>query len=222
MKQKLFVFVVLFILNTNLFGQRQRGYENKDVANNPSTNGESRENTTLKPFDNRELETKIRAERLKREEREKKERAQRRKTRDKYERKAENQIEKERRDSDKEKREIREARNSANLSGCNPSDVFISPLSQKYSKYRESITIRIVNNTKNSVDIESSRGRDGVLVRNLCPNGSITVSFVYGMYLNPYQSENFELIAIGQGTRNVFSVYLNNYGNHYSRIWSIY
>jgi flagellar biosynthesis GTPase FlhF len=221
MKQKLFVFVVLFILNTNLFGQRQRGYENKDVANNPSTNGESRENTTLKPFDNRELETKIRAERLKREEREKKERAQRRKTRDKYERKAENQIEKERRNREKEEKEIREARMKANLIGCSLSSVYVNPKSQK--RYRAK-TIRISNNSSEFISITSTRGGDGILIGNLCPKGSVSISLIYNGDSDYYynSSQNFELIAAGYNFKRIFNVSINRYGNNdYSPFWEI-
>ncbi len=85
---------------------------------------------------------------------------------------------------------------SSRLVGCEPDTVEIFPLDQRFDPFAifpSMVRIRVVNTSSQPIDIETSFHGYGPLVRNLCPGGSLSLSFKLG---SMEESQQVPLTAI--------------------------
>jgi len=116
------------------------------------------------------------------------------------------------------------------ITGCEDDKVVVNARAVQFSVMAVMASIRIINKSSVSQDIETSSRGIGVAVKNLCPGGAITLAFSRG-WVTDSETEEIILTAVGRnqgiGTQTqTFSLYLNrsdvSYRRVQSRVWEIY
>ena len=127
----------------------------------------------------REREIKIRAREIELQKELKKLNEKKRKMETPSERQARKEIERQERNHSRLENDELRSENNAEISGCPDGTVWISKRATQRSNWRVMTMVRITNTGTLPVDIESPL-YGGVLVRDLCSGGSVTVSFALG------------------------------------------
>lgn len=106
----------------------------------------------------------------------------------------------------------------ADVLGCDVNTMTISARALEYKRFAHTSSVRVFNNKNAPVTIETAARSMGVVVQNLCANGSMTLSFMGGLFRGPYEAEQIELIArgIGQDGKPFESRYLVQIPNQYA------
>ncbi len=68
-------------------------------------------------------------------------------------------------------------RKKADVRGCRPDTVVLSEKAEEFTTWLDTASVRITNFTGEFLDIETPTRSLGLVVGNLCPDGSVTVSF---------------------------------------------
>lgn len=144
------------------------------------------------------------------------------------EKQAEQKITRQEKNQDKTVREAREAIINAQITGCPAGTVWASPNAEPphmVTRIYQSVIVRIVNT--GALTIDEISGPNGVMARNLCSRGAMTMTFFLGL-LDSDQM-NIPLTAIARAPDGgiataQFNVYLDR-NNYYRRvdnqIWQI-
>ena len=145
--------------------------------------------------------------------------------------KARKEIEKEnKRIANREKKQT-EAVTQANVIGCDPiTSVEINPGATRYSSwFGNTLVIRLVNESALTIDsIETSFHRYGWVVRNICPGGSLTISFMLDWQDPDSMQVPFKAISrdAGGGMAIEERQFYINRNNQYQRVdnqvWNIH
>jgi hypothetical protein len=117
---------------------------------------------------------------------------------------------------------------NAQVTGCDPATVWISPKVSERSRWRVMTTIEVINVSAIPIDEIRAGSGYGVVVRNLCPGGSITLSFV----LRWEDSDNVRIpltaisrtaeggIAVAQSSANLNRMSIRH-SRVTSRVWQV-
>ncbi len=133
---------------------------------------------------------------------------------------AERQIAHEEKQQAKIKREARRVIADAQITGCPDGNFWVNPEVEPphwVTRIYQSVVVRVVNTSALPIEIASSKG---VVARNLCPRGSMTMTFFLGLLDSdnvPIQLTAVARPADGGIATAQFSVYLNR-NNYYQRV----
>lgn len=168
----------------------------------------------------REREIKILARQIELQEEIKRLESQKRKIETQSEKRARKEIERREKTENKLQKRAESTISNAQISGCAPDSVWVSPRATMNSLLRVMSVVRVTNSGTLPVDIESPL-YGGILVRGLCSGGSITLSFVL-RWEEPDQLQ-IPLTAISRPTdggvaTDQFQTYLNRYDIQYNRV----
>lgn len=140
--------------------------------------------------------------------------------------------EKAKKQREEQRREEAQAHYDAKIEGCPNDAVWVNPTAVNYSLRRSAVAITVLNASPLYVNIRSSRGVGdrAVIVRNLCPGGTMNLAFSFENLRNLFiDYENFVIQAIGRypdGSlgKHDFPINLNrhNYSYRYNPEWTIY
>ena len=142
-------------------------------------------------------------------------------------REARKQVEKETKRAEALRKDAAQVLARAAISGC--TDVNVDARAEQTSWLNVTTSVRIVNTTPLTWNIETPSRGIGVAVRGLCPGGSITLSFARTFADSQY--ENIALVAVSQplvGNTVIteqfsLSLYVGNidYHQHDVQIWQL-
>ncbi len=121
---------------------------------------------------------------------------------------ARKELEEEREFEQKMHRERERIAARAGVSGCQEGTVQVNPGALEFTTFTDSVTVRITNSSSSSRDISTSFRGLGVVVRNLCAGGSVSIAFARHVFNSP-QYETIVLTAAGMGERG--GVVVENY-----------
>ena len=116
----------------------------------------------------------------------------------------------------------------AGVRGCPEGTVYVNPGVENRNRAASQVTVSVVNETNFPIDIETSYVGNRLGIGNLCPHGSVTLSFVLKYPETSFvQQLNIVLLAIGthaEGQRftEQMGLTLQNYGNYYGSFYTNY
>jgi hypothetical protein len=130
-----------------------------------------------------------------------------------------------------EKRED-EATRLADVSGCAPGTVRVNPGAVRLNWFERKLgyvhSVRIVNDSSVTYDVQTSSRGLGTVVGNLCPGGSASLFFTRATILENNRVETIHFVAVsrpeaGRVKTNQFqlTLYANSWSSSTSKVWTL-